>query len=205
MASMPPTNDWVNVAAVRSELPVIRQQSRASKHGHSFEFRQADIAALIGRKPRIFCSGIMPRVASDSVRVGVGIMFAHNPLHGSGQAGFPHPALALGDDAHAGQGVGMTDGRQRQPASDEAPHTLPEDASVLATPLDALSQKRKVIAVELQGHGRTADIDRPLSYEAMAEDIAALMKYLGIERGEVMGYSLGVGVALQTAIRHPAL
>src|SRR5216683_1700524 len=68
MASMPPTNDWVNVAAVRSELPVIRQQSRASKHGHSFEFRQADIAALIGRKPRIFCSGIMPRVASDSVR-----------------------------------------------------------------------------------------------------------------------------------------
>jgi pimeloyl-ACP methyl ester carboxylesterase len=71
--------------------------------------------------------------------------------------------------------------------------------------LDALSQKRKVIAVELQGHGRTADIDRPLSYEAMAEDIAALMKYLGIERADVMGYSLGGGVALQTAIRHPAL
>jgi pimeloyl-ACP methyl ester carboxylesterase len=70
--------------------------------------------------------------------------------------------------------------------------------------LDALSQKRKVIAVELQGHGRTADIDRPLSYEAMAEDIAALMKYLGIERADVMGYSLGGGVALQTAIRHPA-
>jgi pimeloyl-ACP methyl ester carboxylesterase len=70
--------------------------------------------------------------------------------------------------------------------------------------LDALSQKHKVIAVELQGHGRTADIDRPLSYEAMAEDIAALMKYLGIERADVMGYSLGGGVALQTAIRHPA-
>jgi pimeloyl-ACP methyl ester carboxylesterase len=70
--------------------------------------------------------------------------------------------------------------------------------------LDALSQKRKVIAVELQGHGRTADIDRPLSYEVMADDIAALMKYLGIERADVMGYSLGGGVALQTAIRHPA-
>ncbi len=70
--------------------------------------------------------------------------------------------------------------------------------------LDALSQKRKVIAVELQGHGRTADIDRPLSYEAMADDIATLMKYLGIERADVMGYSLGGGVALQTAIRHPA-
>ena len=70
--------------------------------------------------------------------------------------------------------------------------------------LDALSQKRKVIAVELQGHGRTADIDRPLSYEAMADDIATLMKYLGIERADVMGYSLGGGVALQTAIWHPA-
>src|SRR5438046_7206256 len=67
-------------------------------------------------------------------RVGVGIMITHNPLHGSGQAGFPHPALALGDNAHAAQGIGMTDGRQRQPASDEAPHEVTEDASVLATP-----------------------------------------------------------------------
>jgi len=41
-------------------------------------------------------------------------MIAHNPLHGSGQAGFPHPALALGDNAHAPQGIGMTDRRQRQ-------------------------------------------------------------------------------------------
>jgi hypothetical protein len=53
-------------------------------------------------------------------------MFAHNPLHGSGQAGFPHPALALGDGAHAAQGIGMTDGRHGQPASDEAPHAIPE-------------------------------------------------------------------------------
>jgi pimeloyl-ACP methyl ester carboxylesterase len=69
--------------------------------------------------------------------------------------------------------------------------------------LDALAEKRQVIAVELQGHGHTADIDRPLSYEAMADDVAALMKYLGIEQADVMGYSLGGGVALQTAIRHP--
>ena len=61
-------------------------------------------------------------------------MIAHNPLHGSGQAGFPHPALALGDDAHAAQGIGMTDQRRRQPASDEAPHAVPEDAAVLAAP-----------------------------------------------------------------------
>lgn len=70
--------------------------------------------------------------------------------------------------------------------------------------LAALSQKRRVIAVELQGHdGHTADIDRPLTYEAMADDIAAVMKFLGIEQADVMGYSLGGGVALQTAIRHP--
>jgi trimeric autotransporter adhesin len=49
-------------------------------------------------------------------------MITHNPLHGSGQADFPHPALALGDDAHAAQGIGMTDSRHRQPAVDEAPH-----------------------------------------------------------------------------------
>lgn len=62
---------------------------------------------------------------------------------------------------------------------------------------------RRVIAVDLQAHGRTADIDRPLSFEAMAGDIAALMKYLGIGEADVMGYSLGAGVALRTAIQHP--
>ena len=69
--------------------------------------------------------------------------------------------------------------------------------------LALLSEKRQVIAVELQGHGHTADIDRPLSFEAMADDIAGLMKYLGIQQADIMGYSLGGGVALQTAIRHP--
>jgi pimeloyl-ACP methyl ester carboxylesterase len=69
--------------------------------------------------------------------------------------------------------------------------------------LAALSEKRQVIAVELQGHGHTADIDRPLSFEAMADDIAALMKYLSLQQADIMGYSLGGGVALQIAIRHP--
>ena len=58
-------------------------------------------------------------------------MIAHNPLHGSGQAGFPHPALALGNDAQATQGIGMTDRRQWQPAGDEAPHAIPKDAAFL--------------------------------------------------------------------------
>src|SRR6202171_6762467 len=66
--------------------------------------------------------------------VGVGIMIAHTPLHGSGQAAFPHPALALGNDAHAARGIGMTERRPWQPAVDEAPHAIPKDAAVLAAP-----------------------------------------------------------------------
>jgi len=67
----------------------------------------------------------------------------------------------------------------------------------------ALAETRQVIAVELQGHGRTADIDRPLSYEQMADDVAALIEHLMIEKADVFGYSMGGGVALQVSIRHP--
>ena len=66
-----------------------------------------------------------------------------------------------------------------------------------------LAGSRQVIAVELQGHGRTADIDRPLTYEQMADDIAALLRHLVIEKADCFGYSMGGGVALQVAIRHP--
>ena len=69
--------------------------------------------------------------------------------------------------------------------------------------LPALGEDRQVIAADLQAHGRTADIDRPLSYEGMAGDVAALMKTLGIEKADVMGYSMGAGVALRMAIQHP--
>ncbi len=71
--------------------------------------------------------------------------------------------------------------------------------------LPALAKTRRVIAVDLQAHGRTADIDRPLRFESMADDIAALITQLGLNRSDVMGYSLGGGVALQLAIRHPAV
>jgi pimeloyl-ACP methyl ester carboxylesterase len=69
--------------------------------------------------------------------------------------------------------------------------------------LQTLANGRQVIAVDLQGHGRTADIDRPLDVRFMADDIAALIDYLDLTRPDVVGYSLGGGVALQTAIRHP--
>lgn len=69
--------------------------------------------------------------------------------------------------------------------------------------LATVAQGRRIIAVELQGHGRTLDIDRPLRYEHMADDIAGLLEQLKIDRADIMGYSLGGGVAYQTAIRHP--
>src|SRR6202158_4988015 len=93
-------------------------------------------------------------------------MISHNPLHGSGQAGFPHPALALGDNAHAAERIGMTDGRQRQPASDEAPHAVPEYATVLAAPrqrampepshLESKKSQRRVV----HGHPVIPDVSR---------------------------------------------
>jgi pimeloyl-ACP methyl ester carboxylesterase len=66
-----------------------------------------------------------------------------------------------------------------------------------------LSKTRKVIAIEMQGHGRTADVDRDFSYEALADDVAALLDHLEIERADLIGYSMGGGVAMQCAIRHP--
>jgi pimeloyl-ACP methyl ester carboxylesterase len=69
--------------------------------------------------------------------------------------------------------------------------------------LAGLAQTRQVIAPEQQGHGRTADVDRPLTYEQMADDTAALIRHLGIDEADVLGYSMGGGIALQLAIRHP--
>jgi pimeloyl-ACP methyl ester carboxylesterase len=71
--------------------------------------------------------------------------------------------------------------------------------------LPPLAQTRQVIAIEQQAHGRTADIDRPFSYERMADDTAALLREIGIEGADFFGYSMGGAIALQVAIRHPEL
>jgi pimeloyl-ACP methyl ester carboxylesterase len=69
--------------------------------------------------------------------------------------------------------------------------------------LPALAADHQVIAVDLQGHGRTADIDRPIDVQLMADDIAALIDHLGLEKPDLVGYSLGGGVAFFTAVKYP--
>jgi pimeloyl-ACP methyl ester carboxylesterase len=73
----------------------------------------------------------------------------------------------------------------------------------MLTPLEPLAKTHQVIAVELQGHGRTADTDRPLSFESMGDNIAALLNQLNISRADIVGLSLGAAVGLRTAIQHP--
>jgi len=69
--------------------------------------------------------------------------------------------------------------------------------------LPLLAGGRRVITVDLRGHGRTADVDRPLRFQTMGDDIAALIGHLGLAQADVMGYSLGAATALRTAIQHP--
>ena len=69
--------------------------------------------------------------------------------------------------------------------------------------LTTLAESHRVVVPDLQGHGRTADIDRPIDIRLMADDIAALIDHLGLDKPDVVGYSLGGGVALQLAAKHP--
>src|SRR3954463_16146549 len=69
--------------------------------------------------------------------------------------------------------------------------------------LSSLAEQHRVILVDLQGHGRTADIDRPIDVRLMADDVAALIDHLGLQKPDVVGYPLGGGVALQVAIKYP--
>ena len=69
--------------------------------------------------------------------------------------------------------------------------------------VDALAAGRRVIGVDLQSHGRSPAADRSMRFETMADDIAAFIRHLGLEKADIMGFSLGGGVALRTGIQHP--
>src|SRR6202451_2085446 len=71
--------------------------------------------------------------------------------------------------------------------------------------LPLLAKDRRVITVDLQAHGHTADADRPLRYQSLADDVAGLITHLHLTQADVMGYSFGGATALRTAIQHPAL
>jgi len=77
--------------------------------------------------------------------------------------------------------------------------------SMFAPVLPLYAANHRVVTVDLQGHGRTADVDRPIDVRLMADDIAALIRLLGLEKPDVMGYSLGGGVALFVAAKYPEL
>jgi len=70
--------------------------------------------------------------------------------------------------------------------------------------LPDLARSRQVIAIEQQAHGHTADIDRPLTYQQMAEDTVALLSHIGIEQADFFGYSIGAGIAIEIVIDHPS-
>lgn len=79
-----------------------------------------------------------------------------------------------------------------------------QSAEVFGPTLEALAVGHEVIGVDLQSHGRTPAVDRPMRFETMADDVAALVGLLGYEQADVMGYSLGGGVALRMAIQRPS-
>lgn len=78
-------------------------------------------------------------------------------------------------------------------------------SEMFGAPLAEMAKAHTVVAVHARGHGWSRDGTQPWSYEVFADDVAALMDHLGIEKASVMGYSSGALVALQTAIRHPRL
>jgi pimeloyl-ACP methyl ester carboxylesterase len=78
-------------------------------------------------------------------------------------------------------------------------------ADMMAPLASGLAEVRQVIVPEMQAHARTADADRPITYEQMADDVAALAAHLGLEQADIAGFSMGGATALQVALRHPEL
>jgi pimeloyl-ACP methyl ester carboxylesterase len=78
------------------------------------------------------------------------------------------------------------------------------DIPTMGRIIPKLAETHRVYALELQGHGRTTDIDRPITYDNLADDVASFMQAVGLEKADIFGYSMGGQAGLRLAIRHPA-
>ena len=78
-------------------------------------------------------------------------------------------------------------------------------ASMFGELLDQLGVNRRVVALELQGHGHSADVERPFSWQSFGDDIAAVIRHLGLDQVDLLGYSLGASSCLRAAVQHPSL
>ncbi len=132
-----------------------------------------------------------------------GFLFLAGPVHASSRAGGSAPQ-PVGDRVEVN---GM---QMYYEVSGEGDPLIVLHGAYMNIPsmgaiIPKLAQTHKVYAPELQGHGRTTDIDRPITYPNLADDVAAFMDAVGIEKADVFGYSMGAEVGLQLAIRHPAV
>lgn len=82
-------------------------------------------------------------------------------------------------------------------------HGAHMDIQSMGRIIPMLAETHQVYALEFQGHGRTADIDRPITYQNLADDVVAFMDVVGLKKADIFGYSMGAIAGLQVAIRHP--
>lgn len=117
-------------------------------------------------------------------------------------------SMAAAQSEHPGQTVEVNGMQMYYEVSGEGDPLVVLHGAYMTIPdmgeiIPMLARTHKVIALEFQGHGRTEDIDRPITYENLADDVAGLMDALRIEKADVFGYSMGAAAAIQLAIRHP--
>ena len=118
------------------------------------------------------------------------------------------PVLAKAEDALKGERVEVNGMNMYYETSGKGDPLVVLHGAYMNIPsmgaiIPKLAETHKVYALEFQGHGRTTDIDRPITYPNLADDVAAFMDKVGLEKADVFGYSMGAAAGLQLAIRHP--
>ncbi|HRW07471.1 MAG TPA: alpha/beta fold hydrolase [Caldilineaceae bacterium] len=171
--------------------PALRALNSAGYHSleELAKVREADLAKLHGMGPKAL--GILRDALAAK-----GLAFAGEQVSNQG--------------AYAEvNGIRLYYAYYGKPASQEVPlvilHGGLSRIEMMHELIEALESERTIIGVDLQAHGRTADIDRPIRYPSCADDIGGLIQHLGLEQVDLLGYSFGGGVALRTAIQYPEL